>query len=60
MRTIKYAQCSEASGFPADSSFMSKWRPSGSQTCKEMADSKSETGALQTDIDHLANWATLW
>ena len=27
---------------------------------RETADSINDTRALQTDIDHLANWATLW
>ena len=27
---------------------------------REIADSINDTRALQTDIDHLANWATLW
>ena len=27
---------------------------------REIANSINDTRALQTDIDHLANWATLW
>ena len=32
----------------------------GTKVYREVSNSINDTRVLQTDIDHLANWATLW